>query len=167
MVIPATVFPASSKKLRATYIANFIFETTNMTKKKWPLILVFVGSLIAIGTSIGIRQWNRAPEKVEDSKGITVTVTELCNKFSTDEAAANKQYLNKALQVTGTVGEVSQNQDGATVIILQGEDPAMGVQCTMRDKNVSVSSGKKITVKGFCSGNTMFDVLLTDCIVIE
>lgn len=136
-----------------------------MKRKKWPLILVFVGAVIAIGAGVGVVMWNKAPEKVEDSKGIPVTATQLCTDFSTNEAAANQKYLNKALEVTGVVSEVTKNQDGIPVVIVQGDDPTLNVQCTMREKDVVLETGKTVTVKGFCSGNTMFDVLLTDCIV--
>lgn len=128
---------------------------------------MFIGAVVLIGAGIGVYLWNKPPAKVEDSKGIPISATELCKQFSANETQANQKYLNKAVEVTGTVGEISKNQDGATVAVLQGDDPAMGVQCTMRDKNVVLSSGKTVTLKGFCSGNTMFDVLLTDCIVKE
>jgi hypothetical protein len=134
-----------------------------MSKKKWLLILVLVG--VIVGVSVAVVMWNKAPDKVESSKGIPLTATQLCTEFGADEAAANQKYLNKALEVTGTVSEVSQNQDGIPVVILQGDDPSMNVQCSMREKDVSVVVGKTITIKGFCSGSTMFDVLLTDCII--
>ena len=136
-----------------------------MSKKKRLLILVLVGAIVVTGVGVGVVMWNKAPDKVEGSKGIPLTATQLCTEFGADEAAANHKYLNKALEVTGTVSEVSKNQDGIPVVILQGDDPSMNVQCSMREKNVAVAVGKTITIKGFCSGNTMFDVLLTDCII--
>src|SRR3954470_23254017 len=138
-----------------------------MRKKKWPFVLMFVGALALIGACIGIYLWNKPPAKVEDSKGIRISAAELCKQFGANETAANQKYLNKAVEVTGVVGEISKNQDGATAVILQSGDPDAGVQCTMREKNVTLDSGKTVTLKGFCSGNTMFDVLLTDCIVTE
>ncbi|MCD6064258.1 MAG: hypothetical protein K0R82_2169 [Flavipsychrobacter sp.] len=136
-----------------------------MKKKKGSIIFVFVGVLMAVGASVGVVMWNKAPEKVESSKGIPITATQLCKEFDSDEAAANRKYLNKALEVTGTVSEVTKNQDGIPVVLVQGDDASMNVQCTMRERNVTLAVGKQVTVKGFCSGNTMFDVLLTDCIV--
>lgn len=138
-----------------------------MRKKKWPLILLVLGILALVGAGTGIYLWNKPPAKVENTKGIRVSATDLCKQFSTDETQANKTYLNKAIEVTGTVSELSKNQDGAMAVVLQGDDAAMGVQCTMREKNVVLEKGKVVTLKGFCSGNTMFDVLLTDCIVSE
>jgi anionic cell wall polymer biosynthesis LytR-Cps2A-Psr (LCP) family protein len=130
---------------------------------KWILIVLVV--LALIGGVVGYRMYNKAPEKVEDIKGTAVNASTLTQEYSQDEAAANQKYLNKALEVTGTVTEINKNQDGATVVTISGNDAAMAIQCTMRDKDVNLEKGKTVTVKGFCSGNTMFDVLLTDCVV--
>ena len=134
-----------------------------MSRKKIYLILTLV--IIAIGAIVGYYLWNKPPEKVDDVQAIPITATELCKKYSANETEANKLYLKKALEVTGTVTDISKNQDGQTVLTLQGEDATFEVQCTMREKDIKIDNGKVITVKGFCSGNTMFDVLLTDCIV--
>jgi hypothetical protein len=135
-----------------------------MKKKKWPFILIVLGALVAIGAGVGITMWNKAPAKVEDKKGLEITAANLCNEFSNNEAEANRKFLNQALEVSGTVEEVIANQEGKPVIRLIGND-MMNVQCTMRDDGATAEKGKNVTVKGFCSGNTMFDVLLTDCIV--
>jgi hypothetical protein len=133
-----------------------------MKKKTWLLILLLGAAVAGV---VGYVMWNKAPAKVEDSKGTAVTATDLCMKFSSNEQEANQAFLNKALEVSGVVSEVIKNQDGASVVMLKGDDAGMSVQCTMREKDISVDAGKMITVKGFCSGNTMFDVLLTDCII--
>ena len=135
-----------------------------MNKKKWPFILIVLGAFVAIGAGVGITMWNKAPAKVEDKKGIEITAVDLCNEFGNNETEANMKFLNQALEVSGIVEEVIANQEGKPVIRLQGND-MMNVQCTMRDNGATAEKGKTVTVKGFCSGNTMFDVLLTDCIV--
>lgn len=134
-------------------------------KKSLKGILIIVLILVAIGGFIGYKMYNKAPEKVEDVEGTAVTAAVLTQEYSQNETAANQKYLNKALDVAGTVTEINKNQDGATVVTLSGGDQAMAIQCTMRDKDIKLESGKAITLKGFCSGNTMFDVLLTDCVV--
>lgn len=108
--------------------------------------------------------WNKAPRKAEDEKGIPVSAVALSAEFGNDEAGANAKYLKKVLEVSGTISEVSNNQDGQTVALLQADDPIGGVQCTMRDKGVSLQTGQQVTVKGFCNGYTMV-VLLSDCIL--
>lgn len=130
-------------------------------------ILIVLLVLAAIGGFIGWRMWNKAPEKVENEKGTAVTAAALCSSFAADETAANAEYLNKTLEVTGTATLQEQNQDGKTVITLGGGSEGESVLCTMRDKGASAATGKTVTIKGRCSGNDMFGVLLTDCILLN
>jgi len=51
------------------------------------------------------------------------------------------------------------------MIVLQTEDPGTGIQCSLRDKGVTVSKGRNITIKGFCSGNGITGVSLTGCVI--
>ena len=123
--------------------------------------------LFAIVITGGVVAWtyvNRPIAKVEQARALAITAESLNNAYSDNEETANKKYINKALEVSGLVAEVSKNQDGKTVLLLQSDDPMSGVQCTMRD-DVNIDTGKKITVKGFCTGYTMV-VLLSDCILL-
>ena len=121
--------------------------------------------LLLIGICTGIYLWNKPHKKVEDATGITITATGLSKEYNTDEKAADARYLNKAIEVSGTIGEVDKNQDGGIMVILESGDPATGIQCAMRDKGVSVSKDQNVTIKGFCSGNGITGVSLTDCVL--
>lgn len=132
-----------------------------ITLKRILIVLLTVG---LIGGFIAYKMWTKPHELVEDRNAVTVTAVQLCKDFAENEQNANAVYAGKALAVTGIVGEVKKNQDGALVVTLEGESPDASVQCTMRDKTANAQSGKTITVKGFYSSNDMFGVLLTDCI---
>ncbi len=127
-------------------------------------ILISALILAAIGVCTGIYLWNKPHEKVEDVKGISVDAKILAHEYTADEKAADAKYLNKAIEVSGTIMEIDNNQDGGTMLVLQTDDPAAGVQCAMREKGLKLSKGH-ITVKGFCSGNSITGVSLTDCVV--
>lgn len=128
-------------------------------------VLLIILILVAGGVGIGLYMWNKAPAKVEDSKSSAISADDLAIAFTTNEQQANARYLNKVLDVSGTIAEVTKNQDGKTVITLGvASDPLSGVQCTMRDNDVKAEVGKSITIKGFCNGYTLV-VLLSDCIV--
>lgn len=128
-------------------------------------VLIIILICIVAGAAVGIYMWNKPHKKVENATGISVTAVALCNAYSTDEAKANTQYLNKALIVSGEVADVTKNQDGGTVVLLKSADPMLVVQCTMRDKSAQATKGANITIAGFCSGNDITSVLLTDCII--
>lgn len=144
-----------------------IFDCRNLSSMKKKTLIYLVILVIAIGGIVGYRMWNKPHEKVEDRKGIPVTVAGITKEYTDDEAAANKKYLNQAVEIEGKVASVTANQDGAVVVGLQADGTDGTVQCTMRDKDVKLEAGQQVKIQGFCSGNTMFDVLLTDCVVKE
>ena len=60
---------------------------------------------------------------------------------------------------------MDKNQDGGIMIVLQAGDPPAGVQCALRDKGANPVIGQNIEIKGFCSGNGITGVSLTDCVI--
>ena len=127
------------------------------------IIIAIVAVLIGVGT--GIYLWHMPAKKVENSIGIDVTATALAKEYTTNEKGADTKYLNKAIKVSGIVSEIDKNQDGGLMIILQTDDPMAGVQCALRDKGANPIKGQNIIIKGFCSGNGITGVSLTDCII--
>lgn len=137
-----------------------------MNKKKW--IGLFVVGLI-IGVCTGLYVWkyviNKPHEKVEDAKGITITAMALAKEYSTNEKRSDSIYLNKAIEVSGVISEIDKNQDGGLMVVLKTDDPSAGVQCALRDTGATVTKDQNITIKGFCSGNGITGVSLTDCVI--
>ena len=127
------------------------------------LITIFVLILIGVGT--GFYLWNKPHKKVEAAKSISITAANLAKEYSTNEKDADAKYLNKAIDVSGTISEVDKNQDGGVMIVLQTDDPAAGIQCTLREKGADPVKGQNIEIKGFCSGNGITGVSLTDCVI--
>lgn len=130
--------------------------------KKGKIIIVILLIAAIAGAAIAYMMWNKEHTKVEDAAATTVTVSELTGAYSADETKANATYLNKAIAVTGKITGIEDNQDGNLLVILED-----GVQCTMRDKGVKADVGATITVKGFCTGSSLFGVLLSDCVIVE
>ena len=128
-------------------------------------ILIAVLLLVLVGVATGIYLWNKPHKKVESASGIAITADALSKEYNANEQAANAKYLNKAIEVTGVVGEVDNNQDGGVMIVLSTNDPMSGIQCAMRDKGVTGTKGQTLTIKGFCSGNGLTGVSLTDCVL--
>ena len=127
---------------------------------------ILIGVLVAaiIGVCTGIYLFYKPAEKVENKKGVVVTAAGLVKEYNDNEKSADLKYLNKAIEVSGTINEVTKNQDGGLMVILDSGDPTIGIQCAMRDKEQKLAKGQSVTVKGFCSGKLM-DVSLTDCVI--
>jgi hypothetical protein len=127
-------------------------------------ILLAVLALILLAAGVGWYQWNKPHRSVDDEKGLAVNAVTLFQEFSTNEAEANRKYLNKAVEVSGVIATIDQNQDKQRYLVLQSDDALNGIMCTMRDSNWTAKTGDQVTVKGFCSG-FISDVKLTDCVL--
>ena len=122
---------------------------------------VFIG-LTAI---VGYKLYNKPHRNVEDEEAMRVDAADLFDEFQRDERTANVRYLDKALEVKGTISEILTNQDGQTVLILKTNDPLFGISCTMTDP-VTVQPGMHVTIKGICTGY-LSDVVITNGIVMK
>ena len=97
---------------------------------------------------------------------ISINAVDLYNQFQSDENTADKKYLDKVIEIKGTITDIQQT-DTTLSIELKGADSG-GINCGVandgHDKTLSFQKGAIITVKGRCSGFLM-DVNMVDCII--
>lgn len=134
-----------------------------MSKKE--AIIYVLGALLLLVAVTSIIAFNRPHQRVEDSTGLPVTAVELGAAYLKDEASANAHFLNKALEVSGSIMGIDHNQDGGSMVLLATGSPDALVQCTMRDAAAALPRGTNVRLKGFCTGSNLSGVTLTDCIV--
>ena len=129
-----------------------------------PLILLSVG--IAI---VAYNVYNKPHIDVVDAKAdVLVTAENLFTEFSTDEATANAEYLDKIIQVKGIVQKL-EIENGIGIVTLKTEDDVGSVQCNLsteakNDFNV-LKENELVTIKGICTGYLMDVVLVKSEIV--
>ncbi len=121
--------------------------------------------LAITGAGFAVYLWSLPHKKVENAKGIAITAEQLAKEYSSNVKAADARYLNKAIEVSGTIIEVDKNQDGGMMIVLKSEDMEKGIQCAMRDKGLGYAKGQNVVIKGFCSDYGITRVSLTDCVM--
>ena len=135
-------------------------------KKKTLRIAGLICLLLIVTAGIVVyRMYNQPHRSAATEKAVALTAQQLAAEYEKDETIANKKYLGNALQVSGTVSDVSVNQQNKPVLVLTGTDMS-GVQCSLLKSAAGVKKGDAITVKGFCSGY-LTDVVLDRCIVAE
>jgi hypothetical protein len=138
--------------------------------KKWQKILLwlFVIALLGFGIMKGYLYYlnNKPHRDVTKETGIAVTAEKIFSDFSTNEAAANQTYLNKAIEVSGEVAEVKKNQDSSTVVVLKTTDPIFGVNCTFKEDPGAIQPGNMITFKGICTG-FISDVVINEGVLLK
>jgi hypothetical protein len=97
-----------------------------------------------------------------------VTATVLQKEFEDNETAASAKYINKIVEVTGTVVSVKPAENNSVSITLSTGSDMSSVICTfisLADPS-GIKAGDQATVRGECSGFLM-DVLLNNCALIK
>lgn len=99
-----------------------------------------------------------------EAAAFSLSADALFDAYEADETAANALYLDKVVQITGEVAEVTENTAGQAVITLTAANAMMGgVSATMQlPGKVSVTVGQTATLKCRCTGYLM-DVILINC----
>lgn len=134
------------------------------TKKLLKILSLLVLAGILIGGFVGYKMYNKKHRDVGDSNAQKIEAKQLVSEYETNEAEANKKYLDKILNVSGKVIEVGKNQDGNHVVTLSGSEMG-GVICTVEDKAASApAAGDLVNVKGICTGY-LTDVVLARAVL--
>ena len=136
-----------------------------MKKKTLKTIGLLCLLCIVIIAVIAYREYYRPHRSVETENALAVTAKQLSADYEKDEAASNKKYLGKAVQVSGTVSDMSVNQQKKTVVLLTASDMS-GVQCSLEEEAGTVKKGDAVVIKGFCTG-FLTDVIMNRCILVH
>lgn len=129
---------------------------------------IFLLSLVVllIGAGYAYYIWNKPARDVSNETAIKISAVSLFDSFANNEAAANKSFLNKAVEVTGKVVSIKKNQAGNTVMYLQTSDPVFGINCTFKNNTDVITKGSTITFKGICTGY-LSDVIVNNGILVK
>jgi len=128
------------------------------------LFCIVAGILLASGLYFKFMP-DKNYEKVKAD--YTLNANNLLTEFEANETKANKKYMDKVVEVKGTIAEITKDQKGATVVALRNADAFSGVLCTLNEssKIQSYNVGQAITIRGVCTGMLM-DVVLNKCVII-
>jgi len=130
-----------------------------MNRKK--ILLTAIAIIFAAVIGVAYYEYNKPVQDVAELTAQRVTAVDLFKDYSANEQNANNAYLNKALQVSGKVLEIKQNQNAPAQIILDAGDPMFGIACTMDKSQKNIKPGDIVTIKGICTG------YLNDVIIIK
>ena len=138
-----------------------------MTKKRITLVILILG---IIGTFVAYKMYNKPHIDVADSKSdIVISADKIQSDFSTNENLANTNYLEKIIEVSGEISELTlENKKG--IITLKTKDNFGSVLCHLSDNSTqkmnTLKMGKPVRLKGICTGYLM-DVILVKCEIIN
>jgi hypothetical protein len=134
--------------------------------KPFVKIALFVVLFIAVaGILAALIMYNKKhPDTAKAKPDFVVTAIALQKEFEDNEKTASARYINKILEVNGTIASVTLADSAHLNISLKtGSDMSL-VICTFPSNGHQADfvTGNEITLRGECSGFLM-DVLLNNC----
>jgi hypothetical protein len=96
--------------------------------------------------------------------------TKLAEEFETDPSASNSKFIDRVIEVTGVISDISTDQNNSIVFILRDNETLKGVLCTVSEKSTKKAEhykvGDTVAIKGTCTG-MLFEVVLNKCIIMS
>ncbi len=130
------------------------------------MTVVLLG-LAGVGT--GIYLFYRQDKDLQKAKpDFVITSVDLQKAFEDNESVSTVKYVNKILEVTGTIESVSRVEDNVTNVTLGTANGFSLVICTLSTLSdpSELVAGNEVTIRGECSGFLM-DVLMNNCFIIK
>ncbi len=131
---------------------------------------ILIGILALVGFMMGLYIYNKPHKNMNrTSADINIEALELFQAYEGNEEAANQMYLDKVIQVQGTIRAIEKDETGQVNVTLDTGSDLFGIRCQMDElsdpANFSALKGEKITLKGICTGMLM-DVVLVRCVKV-
>jgi hypothetical protein len=137
------------------------------TSVKIALFVVFfiaLGGILAALYMFNMKHTDTAKAKPD----FVVTATDLQKEFENNETAASTKYINKIVEVKGTIASIRPAENNSVNITLVTGSEMSSVICTfitLADHSKLIV-GDSVTIRGECSGYLM-DVLMNNCALIK
>ena len=101
----------------------------------------------------------------QEETALVISSDSLVAAYQANETNANKAYLNKAVEVTGTIIAINKDQANHTNILIGKSDAFSNVSVTLLSTGpIQKKVGEIITIKGVCTGN-LSDVIITEGVI--
>lgn len=128
--------------------------------KKPKIILLAALTILVIGLGSLYYVFNcGARDLSNEDASFKISSKAICDEYSANQTASNKKYLEKAVQISGTVTSCT-----TTEIILD-----TNIICNLKNQGDALVMGEKVTIKGRVVGfdDLMGEVKLDQCFKIK
>ena len=133
-------------------------------------IALFVVLFIALGgIGAAFYLYNLKHKDLQKVKpDFVISAVALQKEFEVNEAVATKKYLNRVLEISGSIESVKPGEGNIVSVTLKTGSDFSSVICSFPStiNHSDFEAGRQITLRGECSGFLM-DVLFNNCTVIE
>ena len=137
-----------------------------MKMKKILIIGVVIGVALA---GYGLFMYFAPVQSLQNAKSdASLSSEELVLAYETDESAANQEYLNKVIEVSGKIKDIVV-KEGVTTVELDANHIMSSVLVELEPGyDIStVRKGDNVVLKGVCTGYLMDVVLVQGVIVVK
>ena len=124
---------------------------------------------VAIGGWYAYSEFTRKPKTAKERETEVTFTAEDLRKAYDDEEEANKKYMNKVIEISGKVREITPNENRMD-LVLETSDPDVGVTVQLvpedTEKAKNIKPGTEVVVKGICNGK-LIDIELNKGTIIK
>jgi len=128
------------------------------------VVLIAIGGLFA-----ALYLYNLKPRDLQKAKPhFSISADDFQKAFNENEKAASTRYINKIIDVSGTIASVQSGEKNTFNVALKTGNELSSIICTFHSiKDTTIlRSGNQIIIRGVCSGFLM-DVLLNNCVIVK
>ena len=136
------------------------------------LILFGIGLLAGVGTYLYV--FHKPHRNIEkEQAAYVIAASDFYQEFAMDETSAYEKYGNLVIQVTGSIADITLEEDQASIVLL---DEMEGISCAFDslalvewgEKFAQLQIGDELTLKGQCDGFDMImGVVLSRCVLTD
>ena len=127
--------------------------------------LFFVLFIAVAGILAGLYFYNLKHTDMSKAKpDFVLTSSAVQKEFEENETTSSAKYINKILEITGSIISVSTGKDNSATVSLKTDNDMSSVSCTfpaVSDPS-AFKPGDNITLRGQCSG-FLIDVQMFKC----
>jgi hypothetical protein len=126
-----------------------------------------IGIVLLFLAALGIYKASKLHHNTSGEQAVaTFSAMNLYNEFLKSENIANKKWVGKVIEVSGSISSVTESGNYISISLKGSADG--GVNCSILKKDLypgyKYNTGDSITIKGKCTGFLM-DVNLVDCVI--
>ena len=150
---------------------------------KWGLIgflgLIVLGMLGSSGSkekSSSVEQSTPKEEQtgeVQLAETVKVSMQEFIAEFDKNQLSAEEKYEGKIVELSAYIDNISEDILGSPFLKLKPTSQEYyfetGIQCFFEDKSelISLENGQKVTIRGEFDAQSLGNILIKECEVIE
>ena len=128
------------------------------------VLIIAIGGLFA-----GLYLYNLKPQDLQKAKPhFSISAVDFQKAFDENEKAASARFINKIIEVSGTISSVRSGENKTLNVTLKTVNELSSIIGTFHNitDTTVFKTGNQVIIRGVCSGFLM-DVLLNNCVVVK